>query len=369
MGSLGERDIVITKWDILSSAGVGKRAFRQRFEPDSKRAPLMRSEPDSERDSGVRGHVLEGVSLNELIGPKGTKHMDRTTMLAIAASGLVLDGVENRERIGIVLGTTFGSLKSISDFGCETLTAERPYLVNPLHFPNTVMNCAASQAAIRHQCRGLNATVSGGHLASLNALHYARTALDLGYADALLAGGVEEWSVKFARGFGLAECPGIPGEGCAMFLLETAASARTHGRKPEARLIACETAMCGGATEEETAHTIRSFLSREVRPHVGKGRPLICFPGTGPGADKWERQTIGELGSLGLEVQVADVCPSDLFGDCYSASAAFQLAACLSLPQPGSERHYALVTSSSRSGMFGFALLEVWPPDENVHDT
>src|SRR5207248_2320963 len=71
--------------------------------------------------------------------------------------GLEVDD-RGRGRVGVVLGTTVGSLRSMSDYTRETLIEERPYLVSPALFPNTVMNCAAGQSAIRHGLAGINAT-------------------------------------------------------------------------------------------------------------------------------------------------------------------------------------------------------------------
>ncbi|MEE3922501.1 hypothetical protein V2I01_41795 [Micromonospora sp. BRA006-A] len=72
---------------------------------------------------------------------------------------------DNRDRIGIVTGTTAGSVKSSVDYAAETFTQQPPYLVNPALFPNTVMNCAAGQSAIWYKLHGPNATVAGGPLA------------------------------------------------------------------------------------------------------------------------------------------------------------------------------------------------------------
>lgn len=144
--------------------------------------------------------AVADVDVRAELGRKGTSFLDRATVLTLVAcgdalrdAGLDLDAVD-LARVGVVLGTTTGSLKSTMDYCCDTLTQERPYLVNPVLFPNTVMNCAAGQTAIWFGLRGLNATVAGGPVAFLHALRYATGALRRGYADMLLTGAVEEFT-------------------------------------------------------------------------------------------------------------------------------------------------------------------------------
>src|SRR5207245_10097832 len=69
-----------------------------------------------------------------------------------------------------------------------------PNYVNPMEFPNTVINSPAGQAAIKHKLRGVNSTISAGLVSGLYAIHYASEFLRFGRATALLAGGVEELS-------------------------------------------------------------------------------------------------------------------------------------------------------------------------------
>jgi 3-oxoacyl-(acyl-carrier-protein) synthase len=61
-----------------------------------------------------------------------------------------------------------------------------------MDFANSVINAAAGQAAIWHDLRGVNTTVSCGEASGLAAIAYAVEALRRGLAGALLTGGVEE---------------------------------------------------------------------------------------------------------------------------------------------------------------------------------
>jgi 3-oxoacyl-[acyl-carrier-protein] synthase II len=161
----------------------------------------------------------------------------------------------NRDHIGVVLGSTMGSVHSISEFDKEGLR-EGPRYVNPALFPNTVINSPASQVAIRFGLRGLNSTISTGFTASMDAMQYAGDMLRLGRAEALLVGGVEELCLQTFLGFyklGLLASAengtpptsipldrrrhgSLPGEGAAFFLLETVESAYYRGATVYAEL-------------------------------------------------------------------------------------------------------------------------------------
>ncbi|MEV2236914.1 beta-ketoacyl synthase N-terminal-like domain-containing protein [Micromonospora sp. NPDC049891] len=205
-------------------------------------------------------HAVDGFDVRDRLGRRGTSFFDRTTALAVAAcadalrdAGVEAGPQQPQDRIGVVLATTLGSFRSTSDFTRETLVQERPYLVNPVLFPNTVMNCAAGQSAIRLGLRGVNATVAGGPVAFLHALRYAADVLARGYADLMVVGAAEElsphrvWSQALTRGGTGAACGESaaafavirddgtgPSDGTGLRILATAAGYGPDGRRAEA---------------------------------------------------------------------------------------------------------------------------------------
>lgn len=144
-----------------------------------------------------------GFDRIQRLGRKGTSTFDRVTSLALAACGEALTAAslpeteQSTDRFGVVAATTNASLKSVTDFSRATFEEERPYLVNPMLFPNTVMNCAAGQAAIRFQLRGPNATIAGADLAGIQMLRYALGLARHGYLDQALVFGVEELTPEY----------------------------------------------------------------------------------------------------------------------------------------------------------------------------
>ena len=190
------------------------------------------------------------------LGEKGLRLLDRSTKLINVAAKLALDDAgfkvteDNTDEVGVVLGTTLGSVWSISEFD-KTALIEGPRYVNPALFPNTVINSPASQISIRFGIKGFNTTIATGFTSSLDALKYACDFIDLDRARAILVGGVEELCLQTYLGFyklnflsgsknGGPEisCPfdkrrnGIVfGEGASMVLIEDLESAKKRGAR------------------------------------------------------------------------------------------------------------------------------------------
>ena len=147
------------------------------------------------------------------LGDGNLRPLDRTSRLATAAASLALrdaglaeilradDAADGPlgDRVGLVLGTMFGSVRTIAEFDRRALTAGPSY-VSPLDFANSVINAAAGHAAIWLGLRGTNATLAGGASAGAQAIGYAADQLRDGRADVLLAGGAEELSFEALLG-------------------------------------------------------------------------------------------------------------------------------------------------------------------------
>jgi len=142
----------------------------------------------------------------EYMGTKGLRSLDRSTKLLVsAAKQAIVDSrftitEENTCDIGVSVGTTLGSVKSIGDFHEVTLR-EGPRYTNPALFPNTVINSPASQVSIWHNIKGFNTTISTGFTASLDAIKYAYDFIQFGRAKLVYAGGVEELCEQTFMGF------------------------------------------------------------------------------------------------------------------------------------------------------------------------
>lgn len=261
--SVSQRRVVITGAGVISPLADSSAELHQALcQGRSAMSPVTLFELNG--SSTHNGGEIRDFSPDQYLGKGNFRPLDRTARLAASAVQLALTSSgwtpERRdgEELGLVLGTMFGSVRTISEFDRRALVAGPKY-VKPFDFANSVINAAAGQAAIWHGLRGVNSTVAGGPSASLQALAYATDFIRGGRADALVAGGVEELCFESFFGFsrtGLL-CPGgqgaggaeypVPlearrngfllGEGAALFVLEEAEAARERGATVIAEIL------------------------------------------------------------------------------------------------------------------------------------
>ena len=197
--------IVITGIGILASNAIGKAAFWQALKEGRSGIKKVSLFDTSNLQAKLAGEISD-FKPQDILGVKGLRNLDRSTKLACAAAKLALDdaGIKIDEdlsaRTGVSLGSTLGSVWSISEFDKEGLR-DGPRAVNPAAFPNTVINSPASQVSIKFNIKGFNATISTGFSASLDAIGYAMDLMNLYEYDVVLAGGVEELCLQTFLGF------------------------------------------------------------------------------------------------------------------------------------------------------------------------
>lgn len=140
------------------------------------------------------------------LGEGNLRPLDRNGRLAAAAAqralasaGWLSEG-SRAQTIGLVLGTLFGSVHTISEFDRRGLTAG-PMYVKPLDFANSVINAAAGQTAIWHHLPGVNSTIAGGPTAGLQALAYGADLVRSGRAEVVVAGGSDELCFESYLGY------------------------------------------------------------------------------------------------------------------------------------------------------------------------
>ena len=186
--------IVVTGVGIISSIGTGKEVFWDNLTKGVSGIKPVTLFDVSRFNSKLGGEITD-FDPTEYLGKKGIRHIDRTSLLISSAAKLAIqdsnikDGTYTSDELGIVLGSTYGSIDSISAFDMEALK-EGPNYVNPMEFPNTVLNAPASRASIFCNATGLNSTVSTGVTSGIDAIIYASDFLKMKRVRAVLTGGV-----------------------------------------------------------------------------------------------------------------------------------------------------------------------------------
>ncbi len=246
--------IVITGIGMVTPLGIGKEEFNRRiFAGESAIAPIQSF--DTSAFPAHLGAEVTNFQPRDFISVKNIRRMDRISQLTTAAARLALEDAgltvnpDNRDRIGILLGTSFGATDVTCQFA-ETLFKEGPAFVNPILVPNTVMNAPAGHASIELGFRGVNTTVTHFAVSAETAIAYAVSEIRRGAADFMLAGGVDilskfyyealtrfstlsplDGKIESCRPFDLHRNGTVAGEGCGIVCIESWESAAARGRK------------------------------------------------------------------------------------------------------------------------------------------
>ena len=286
------------------------------------------------------------------LGSGNLRPLDRTSRMAAAAAQLTLvdagwtaEQAEAHE-LGLVLGTMFGSVRTIFAFDRRAQTAGPSY-VKPFDFANSVINAAAGQTAIWHDLRGANATVAGGVAAGLQAVGYALDLLRAGRAEALLVGGADELSFEASYGFlrrGLvAGATGgsaalsvpfhprrsgfTPGEAAALMSLETAASAQRRGATPHAVLhgFAAGYDVSRGRDRDAATRTVARVVQEALADAAVPARAVGLWSASASGGHRDAIEAAGVACALGDHAaRVPVLAIKGQLGESLGASAALQ---------------------------------------------
>ncbi len=134
----------------------------------------------------------------------------------------------------LVMGTCAAALHEVMGFMEETMSVGAS-LVNPGLFPFTVINAAAGVAAIEHDCRGPNLTLSNGRTSVFDALAYAADLVASGRAQIAFVGGFEGLSGRVSRALARSAPPAAL---AGVLVLATEQVAGAMGARASARLLA-----------------------------------------------------------------------------------------------------------------------------------
>ncbi len=171
------KKIVITGIGMVTPLGIGKAEFSRRTFVGDSAVNQIQSFDTSAFPSHL-GAEIPNFQPRDFISVKNIRRMDRISQLTSAAARLALEDAElavipdNRDRIGILLGTSFGATDVTVQFA-ETLLKDGPGFVNPILVPNTVMNAPAGHASIKLGFRGVNTTVTHFAVSAETAIAYA----------------------------------------------------------------------------------------------------------------------------------------------------------------------------------------------------
>src|SRR5438270_1403083 len=357
------KNVVITGASVVSSLGDTPAGLHAAL--CEGRSGLRPVELFDTRGLGCPlGGEVKGFDAQKYLGRRNLRPLDRTSRLVASAAQLTLDAsgwtaqMRAESEVGLVLGTMFCSVHTISEFDRRALEAGPAY-ASPMDFSNTVINAAAGQTAILHDLRGVNTTVSTGVTSGLQAVAYAADLIRGGRAGALLAGGADELCFESFYGFeraGLLCRSGgreghypIPfdarrngsalGEGAALLMLEDAASARERGARVLAEVSGCGSGYdCSRGRDERSAveavaHSMRFALyDASLRPY--EVECVSASANGNPRGDWHEARAVAEVfGDHARSMPVMAI--KAMLGETLGASGAMQAVAALETMREG----------------------------------
>ncbi len=314
---------------------------------------------------GLNCHLaaeIKSFQAEKYLGRINLRPLDRTSRLAAGAARLALDDsgwsseMVKREQVGLVLGTMFGSLHTISEFDRRILEAG-PVYVSPMDFANTVINAAAGQAAITHKLRGVNSTISTGPTSGLQAIAYATDLVRSGRAKAVLAGGAEELCFQSFYNFDRAGllCARNPphratpfdatrngfvlGEGAALVMLEAEASARQRGARVLAEIRGHASGYDSSCENEESdsIKVIARTMELALSDAGATTSEIDCISTSANGSvvqDRREAQAVAKVFDARAQ-NIPVTAIKAMLGETLGASGALQLASMIETMRDG----------------------------------
>lgn len=248
------RRVVITGMGCISPVGNDVPTMWENIQAGNSGVNSITHYDTTEYKTKIAAEVkgFDGVAL---FGNRDARHMDRYTQFAVASAIQAIQDAkleineDNRDRIGVVVGTGIGGISTLFD---QTLVfLERgPSRVSPFLVPMMLPDTAAGMVAINLGVRGPNMAVVTACATGTNAVGEGTEIIRRGQADAMLVGGSEAAIIPIAmaglgvmtalsthndepqrasRPFDLNRDGFVMGEGSAILILEALDHAQARG--------------------------------------------------------------------------------------------------------------------------------------------
>ncbi len=237
-------------WEALQKGVSGTKRVDEGIDlagiPTKIGAPVENFTPDALREMGKNPRKLDRAAQMTLVAARE----------ALADAGLELDR-EDRDRIGVVVGTGIGGIQSLAE-NHEILLRQGAERVSPRFISQLMPNSLAAEVALTFGFTGINFGVVTACASANHAIGLAGELLRGGFADVVISGGGEAAMIPvtyagFSRAGALSQRNDEPerasrpfdrerdgfvlGEGAATLVLETLSHARQRAARVHAELL------------------------------------------------------------------------------------------------------------------------------------
>jgi 3-oxoacyl-[acyl-carrier-protein] synthase II len=191
-----KKRIVITGLGVVAPNGIGKDAFWEAVVQGRSAVSWVESFDASDLYCQIAGEVKD-FDPADYMDRAAARKAGRFSHFAVAAARLAIeDAAVNLSgldpfRMGACFGTSLAGNGNVADEMYEEFMTRGPRRVDLSAGVELSPHAATSHVFIEFGMRGPNATTSTGCVSSLDALIQARTLLQTGEADLIVAGGTE----------------------------------------------------------------------------------------------------------------------------------------------------------------------------------
>jgi len=200
-----KKRVVITGLGVISPVGNDVSSFWGSLKAGKGGVGPITSFDATAFDSRIAAEVKNFDPTHYGISVKDIKRTAKFVQYAVAAakqavesSGLVLDK-EDRNRIGVVIGSGIGSLHTIEEEH-KVFLSKGPSRLSPFLIPMLIVNEASGLVAIIHGLKGPNSCVATACASGSHAIGEAFRTILYGDADVMITGGTESCIVPTAVG-------------------------------------------------------------------------------------------------------------------------------------------------------------------------
>ena len=261
------RRVVITGMGCVTPIGIGREAFWQGLQKGDSGVGRIESFDVSNSPVKIAAQVRD-FDWQAQLNAKDRKHVPRTVPLALAAAreafqdaGIAPEdlSIEERQRIGVQLGTGGGGLPFVEDHYAIWYNGGSHSKASVYIIPAATHGTLSSELSMAFGLRGSSHVISTGCTSSTDAIAYAAQHIALDRQDLMLAGGVDaplapgilagfnlltvlttEWNdapERASRPFTRNRSGMVLGEGAWIFVLESYESAKRREAKIYAEII------------------------------------------------------------------------------------------------------------------------------------
>lgn len=196
--------VVVTGIGAMSALGETPEALWQGLVAGRSGIDKMTITDATEFPCKFSGEVLD-FNPTSYMDRKESRRMGRFSQFAVAATGQALENAhlnldkEDRERIGVVLGTGSGGFPE-TEQAVRTLVGRGGMKISPFYLPTMLCNMAAANVSRLNGLYGYTNTVVTACAAGTQGIGEAAEAIRRGAADVVVSGGTEAGLCQLGQG-------------------------------------------------------------------------------------------------------------------------------------------------------------------------